>query len=113
MALVLMMPLLTLVADAMGMLGGMTVGTLTLDLSVPVYLNETQKAVKLWDVTSGLIKAGVFGLAIGLISCQQGLSTTGGAEGVGRSTTAAVVTTLFALILIDAIFTVFFHGFQS
>ncbi len=113
MALVLMMPLLTLVADAMGMLGGMTVATLTMDLSMPVYLNETQKAVKLWDVTSGLIKSGVFGLAIGLISCQQGLSTTGGAEGVGRSTTAAVVTTLFALILIDALFTVLFHGFQS
>jgi phospholipid/cholesterol/gamma-HCH transport system permease protein len=113
MALVLMMPLLTLVADAMGVLGGMTVATLTLDLTSTVYLNETQKAVKLWDVASGLIKSGVFGLAIAMISCQQGLATTGGAEGVGRRTTGAVVAILFTLILIDAIFTVFFHGLAS
>jgi phospholipid/cholesterol/gamma-HCH transport system permease protein len=113
MALVLMMPLLTLVANVMGMLGGMTVATLSLDMTSVVYLNQTQKAVKLWDVTSGLIKSGVFGLAIGLISCQQGLATTGGAEGVGRRTTAAVVAILFTLILIDAFFTVFFHGFAS
>jgi phospholipid/cholesterol/gamma-HCH transport system permease protein len=50
----------------------------------------------------------VFGFAIGLIACQQGLATSGGAEGVGRRTTAAVVTSLFALILIDAAFTLLF-----
>ena len=64
------------------------------------------KAVKAWDIYSGVIKSVVYGLAIALIACQQGLATTGGAEGVGRRTTSAVVTTLFALILIDAAFTV-------
>ena len=61
---------------------------------------------------SGVIKAAVFALAIALIACQQGLATSGGAEGVGRRTTSAVVTTLFALILLDAGFTVLFHAFH-
>jgi phospholipid/cholesterol/gamma-HCH transport system permease protein len=112
-ALILMMPLLTLVANVMGVLGGMTVSVMTLDMTSIVYLNQTQKAVQLWDVSSGLIKSGVFGLAIGLIACQQGLATSGGAEGVGRRTTAAVVSILFTLILLDAIFTVLFHGFRT
>jgi phospholipid/cholesterol/gamma-HCH transport system permease protein len=51
----------------------------------------------------------VFGLAIGLVACTHGLATTGGAEGVGRRTTASVVTSLFAIILIDAAFTLAFH----
>ncbi len=58
----------------------------------------------------GVIKCGVFGVAFGLIACQQGLSTSGGAEGVGRRTTASVVVSLFAIILIDAGFTVLFHA---
>ncbi len=69
-------------------------------------------ALHVWDVFQGLIKCGVFAVAIGLISCQQGLATTGGAEGVGRRTTASVVTALFALILLDAGFTVLFHAFH-
>jgi phospholipid/cholesterol/gamma-HCH transport system permease protein len=105
------MPLLTLVADAMGMLGGFMVGTISLDFTPLSYLNQTQASVDLWDVGQGLLKSVVFGLAIALIACQQGLATTGGAEGVGRRTTAAVVTTLFSLILIDAAFTGFFRGF--
>jgi phospholipid/cholesterol/gamma-HCH transport system permease protein len=54
----------------------------------------------------------VFALAIALISCQQGLATTGGAEGVGRRTTASVVSILFSLILLDAAFTILFHAFN-
>jgi phospholipid/cholesterol/gamma-HCH transport system permease protein len=69
------------------------------------------KALTVWDVYSGVLKSVVFGLAIALISCQQGFAATGGAEGVGRRTTSAVVATLFSLILIDAAFTVLFHGF--
>lgn len=52
----------------------------------------------------------MFAVAIGVISCQQGLATTGGAEGVGRRTTSSVVISLFALILIDAGFTILFHA---
>jgi phospholipid/cholesterol/gamma-HCH transport system permease protein len=111
-ALILVMPLLTLLADLVGLLGGMVVGLTTLDLSVAGYITETRKALTLWDVYSGLIKSAVFALAIALIACQQGLATTGGAEGVGRRTTASVVTILFSLILLDAGFTILFHAFN-
>jgi len=104
-ALMLVMPFLTLLADLVGVLGGLVVALTTLDLTLSAYVSELQKAVKLWDVYSGLIKSVVFALAIALIACQQGLATTGGAEGVGRRTTSAVVTTLFTLILVDAAFT--------
>jgi phospholipid/cholesterol/gamma-HCH transport system permease protein len=107
--LFLVVPLLTLLADMMGMLGGLVVGITSLDLTMQAYIIETQSAVDSWDVFSGVLKSGVFGVAIGLIACQQGLATTGGAEGVGRRTTASVVTILFALIAIDAVFTVFFQ----
>jgi phospholipid/cholesterol/gamma-HCH transport system permease protein len=104
-ALMLVMPFLTLLADLVGVLGGLVVALTNLDLTLSAYVGELQKAVKLWDVYSGLIKSVIFALAIALIACQQGLATTGGAEGVGRRTTSAVVTTLFTLILIDAAFT--------
>jgi phospholipid/cholesterol/gamma-HCH transport system permease protein len=108
-ALVLVVPLLTLMGDFVGILGGLLVGVVTLDLTVVGYVNQTLRALDLWDVGQGLVKAGVFSLAIGLISCAQGLATTGGAEGVGRRTTSAVVMSLFALILLDAIFTFAFY----
>jgi phospholipid/cholesterol/gamma-HCH transport system permease protein len=108
-ALVFVMPILTLLADFVGIVGGMLVGILSLDLTLTAYLNETRTALHTWDVFQGLIKCVVFAFAIGLIACQQGLATSGGAEGVGRRTTAAVVTSLFALILIDAGFTMLFY----
>ncbi len=111
-ALVLVMPILTLLGDFVGILGGMAVGIGGLGLTFQGYLIETRKAVVLWDVSSGLVKSVVFAIAISLIACQQGFATTGGAEGVGRRTTSAVVSTLFALIVIDACFTMFFHAFN-
>jgi phospholipid/cholesterol/gamma-HCH transport system permease protein len=96
----------------MGILGGLVVGLVSLDLTVAGYLIETKKALALWDVGSGLLKSVVFAAAIAVVSCQQGFATTGGAEGVGRRTTASVVTILFSLILIDAAFTVFFYEFH-
>jgi phospholipid/cholesterol/gamma-HCH transport system permease protein len=93
----------------MGILGGLLVGIINLDLTFTAYVNQTGRALDLWDVFQGLVKAGFFGLAIGMISCAHGLATTGGAEGVGRRTTSSVVTGLFALILIDAAFTLTFH----
>ncbi len=110
--LMLVMPVLTLFADLMGIVGGLVVGLMSLDLTIPGYLTETKKALAVWDVGSGLLKSVVFAVAIGVISCQQGFATTGGAEGVGRRTTASVVSILFALILIDAGFTVFFYEFH-
>jgi phospholipid/cholesterol/gamma-HCH transport system permease protein len=112
-ALMFVMPLLTLMADAMGVLGGLCVAVFSLDIGIVGYLHQTQKVVQAWDVYQGLCKSVVFALAIALIACQQGLAASGGAEAVGRRTTASVVITLFTLILIDATFTVFLHAFSS
>jgi phospholipid/cholesterol/gamma-HCH transport system permease protein len=106
----LVMPLLTCVADLCGILGGLVVAIYRLDLTSAAYFIEAQRAVKMSDITSGLWKSVGFAVATALISCQQGLATTGGAEGVGRRTTAAVVSTLFSLILIDVMFTIFFEA---
>jgi phospholipid/cholesterol/gamma-HCH transport system permease protein len=110
-ALTLVLPLLTILADLVGIAGGMVVAMLSLDLTANAYLIETQKAVGLWDVSSGCIKTAAFGVNVALIACQRGLSTRGGAEGVGRATTSAVVTSLFAIVVADAMFTVVFNVF--
>lgn len=110
-ALVLAMPLLTLIADAVGIFGGLLVGIVELDLTVVAYAVETQQAVDVMDLLTGVVKSVVFALAISLIACQQGLATSGGASGVGRRTTSSVVSILFTLILIDAAFTVAFYLF--
>jgi phospholipid/cholesterol/gamma-HCH transport system permease protein len=108
-ALLIVAPLLTILADVAGVLGGLVVGVLSLDLTVRGYLNQTTRVVTLWDLSSGVLKSVVFALFIALIACQQGLATTGGAEGVGRRTTSAVVLTLFSLILTDALLTIVFR----
>jgi phospholipid/cholesterol/gamma-HCH transport system permease protein len=108
-ALLLVVPLLVVVADVAGLVGGLVVGVWNLDLTTTAYVNETARVLTLWDVSTGILKSLVFALAIALIACQQGLATSGGAEGVGRRTTSSVVTTLFTLILLDAVATVFFR----
>jgi len=109
-ALVLVLPLLSILAAGAGIAGGLLVSMFGLDLTVHAYLLQTQKAVQLWDVFSGALKTVVFGLNIALIGCQRGLATHGGAEGVGRATTSAVVTSLLAIVVTDALFTVMFHA---
>lgn len=104
--LVIVAPFLVLMADAVGILGGSLVASLTLDISTTSFLIQLRSAVKASDILSGMVKGVVFCAAIALISCQQGLATSGGAEGVGRRTTSAVVSILFTLILLDALFTV-------
>jgi phospholipid/cholesterol/gamma-HCH transport system permease protein len=111
-ALMLVVPMLTLLADLVAISGGLVVGVTSLDLTVSAYLGETQKALAVWDVFSGVLKSVVYALAIALISCQQGFAATGGAEGVGRRTTSAVVSILCCLILIDAGFTALFYVFD-
>jgi phospholipid/cholesterol/gamma-HCH transport system permease protein len=111
-ALVIAIPFLVLLADAVGILGGLLVGLTSLDISIAGYLLETKRALSVWDIYSGVAKSVVFGVAIALIACQQGLATTGGAKGVGRRTTSAVVTTFFVLVVLDAGFAVLFHAFH-
>jgi phospholipid/cholesterol/gamma-HCH transport system permease protein len=108
-AMVAVVPLLTLVGDLCGILGGVFVSMLRLDITLPAYLARTQQVLDMWDVGSGVMKSVVFGWAIALVACQRGLATRGGAAGVGLSTTSAVVASLFALVVIDALFTVIFN----
>jgi phospholipid/cholesterol/gamma-HCH transport system permease protein len=104
--LALVAPLLTLLADGVGIAGGLLVAVTRLELTPAAFMNELRQSLQLSDIASGLAKSVVFAFAIALIACQQGLATSGGAEGVGRRTTGAVVSILFVLILIDAVFTV-------
>ena len=108
-ALLIVLPALTIIGDLIGVLGGLVVAVTSLDVTIRAYFVETITAVQLWDVQHGLIKSVAFALAIGLIACQQGFAASGGAEGVGRRTTATVVTSLFALVVLDALFTVMFR----
>jgi phospholipid/cholesterol/gamma-HCH transport system permease protein len=104
-ALVLVVPILTAIGDLLGSLGGLGIAIVYLDQPPIVYLQNLQRAVGALDVGTGLIKSVFFALATGLIACQRGLATRGGAVGVGRSTTSAVVVVLFTLVGIDAVFT--------
>ena len=111
-ALALMLPILTLLGDAFAIAGGAVVGVGSLDVPFTAWARQTHNALDLWYVCSGLLKSVAFGLAIALVACQWGLTTRGGAEGVGRSTTSAVVSSLFFLVVIDSAFTVLFHAWD-
>ena len=110
-ALTLVMPILTIVADAMSIAGGIWVASVALGVGPGLWFSEMRQWMGPWDVFSGLLKGTVFGVAIAVIACQQGFATSGGAEGVGRRTTSAVVYSLFAIILLDAGFAVLFRVF--
>jgi phospholipid/cholesterol/gamma-HCH transport system permease protein len=96
----IMLPVLTIFADTIAILGGLGISTVSLHVSPHVFLDGLKSFFKMMDLTSGLLKAFVFGSIISIIGCYQGFKTTGGAEGVGRSTTRAVVISS-ALILIS------------
>lgn len=108
-ALALVTPVLTLLGDVVGVAGGAVVGTVSLGVSPRAYLAELQTAVFAWDLGTGLVKSVAFGIAIAVIGCRQGFKTRGGAAGVGRGTTTTVVLCLFAIVLLDTLFTVFFR----
>jgi phospholipid/cholesterol/gamma-HCH transport system permease protein len=108
-ALLLMLPCLTLFADLVGILGGLTVATFGLDLPVQVYVRQSRIALSTWDVFSGIIKSIAFAILIAGVGCLRGFQARGGAESVGRVTTSAIVAGIFLIIVTDAIFTVVFH----
>jgi len=99
--LLVALPCLTAFGDAVGILGGFTVGVGVLDLSAAGYLTDSLTALTLEDVWGGIAKAAAFALIIGVVGCERGLSTAGGAEQVGRSTTAAVVRSIVLVIAAD------------
>jgi len=96
-----MLPLLTVVADLFGLVGGWIVSLYTLRLNTALYWNTAMRSLAYNDVLEGLLKPLVFGFIIGLIGCYFGINTTGGTRGVGRSTTQAVVTASILVIIAD------------
>lgn len=98
-ATTLMLPLLIGLADAIGILGGYLVSVVAMGANPTTYLNSTFQYMNMEDLTSGLVKAAVFGLLISTIGCAQGFHARGGAEGVGRATTAAVVSGSIAILV--------------
>jgi phospholipid/cholesterol/gamma-HCH transport system permease protein len=108
-AAMIVVPLLTLYADFFGIIGGVIVGVLGLDLTVYTYLKETQRSLTLLDIITSLIKSGVFAVLIAGIGCQRGFEVRGGAEAVGSATTSAVVAAIFLIILTDSAFALVFQ----
>src|SRR5207244_11142201 len=93
----------------MGVLGGSVFGMIGADYTFGTYLAATRDALFLRDIITGLVKSVVFGLVITGVGCQEGFSTGAGSEQVGRSTTAAVVTSIFLVVLVDLVFTAIFY----
>jgi phospholipid/cholesterol/gamma-HCH transport system permease protein len=98
---IVMLPLLTILGNALGILGGWLVAVQLLGANPVVYQQRTFQFLELNDLMSGLIKAAVFGLILTLTGCVRGYYTRGGAEGVGRATTSAVVTASLTILLSD------------
>ncbi|NQT90909.1 MAG: ABC transporter permease [Candidatus Omnitrophica bacterium] len=108
-ALLVVLPLLTIYADFIGILGGYIVGVFKLHISSNMYLNMTTSPLGLKDLYTGLLKSGIFAVIIAIVGCYEGFRTTGGAEGVGRSTTLSVVTSFVLIIAADCLFTALFY----
>jgi len=97
----IMLPLLVLLADGLGIFGGYLVAVVLLGANPVAHMDNTFRFMDFSDLSSGLIKAAVFGMLIAVIGCQQGLDTRGGAEGVGRSTTRSVVLASVSILIAD------------
>ncbi len=107
-ALVVMLPLLTVFADVMGLLGGMVMSSSMLEVSFQNFVDRLTQSVELGDYLVGIGKAPVFAVIIASVGCYQGFRVTGSAESVGRQTTISVVQSIFLVIVVDAAFSVVF-----
>ncbi len=105
-ALFLMMPLLSLYADLMGILGGVVIGVSLLDLNFMEYYNMTRESVKLNDLWVGLFSAAVFGVLVAMAGCMRGMQCGRSASAVGEATTSAVVTSIVSIVVSMALITV-------
>jgi phospholipid/cholesterol/gamma-HCH transport system permease protein len=103
-------PLLVVVADVLGVLGGFIIAALKLGFNPSLYLRSTLDFLRLDDVVSGLAKAAVFGFIIALMGCYQGYNSRGGAQGVGSATTSAVVAASILILAFDYVLTELFFA---
>ena len=107
--LVITLPLLTFFADVMGLLGGAVISQFLLGISPMQYVDRVHQAVDIKDLAVGIVKAPFFAFMIAVIGCMHGLRVSGSAESVGRETTRAVVKAIFVVIVLDALFSIFFE----
>jgi len=108
-ASLIMLPALTVIGDALGILGGLVVATLTLHLTPGLYLNDVFDSLSFGDVGSGIAKSFCFAYFIAVVGCYNGLHTTGGADGVGRATTNTVVLAAILVLISDFFLTKLFY----
>jgi phospholipid/cholesterol/gamma-HCH transport system permease protein len=109
-AAVITMPMLVAIGDSIGVFGGYIVGTRNLGFNGATYLKNTIDFAKADDISSGLIKAAVFGFIVALMGCYHGFHSKGGAQGVGRATTNAVVSACILILAADFFLTaILFH----
>src|SRR5437773_4396769 len=99
------LPALVLVADIIGVFGGFLVGTYKLGFNPEAYLNRTHQYLQTTDIVSGLVKAAVFGFIVTLMGCYHGYYSRGGAQGVGRATTYAVVSASVLILVFNYVIT--------
>ncbi len=104
-AMLIMMPALTVLGEGIGLFGGWLIGVTTLHLDPYFYVANSISTVEQKDLLTGLLKAFCFGGVVGTVSCFFGMNVSGGAEGVGRSTTDSVVTSLTSMLAVDAVLT--------
>jgi len=109
-ALLVAMPLLAVYADLMGLAGGALMAIVSLDITFTQFTERLKDVVPIWAFWVGIIKAPVFGVMIALVGCREGLKVRGSADSVGRQTTRAVVVSIFLVIIIDAVFSIFFSA---
>ena len=108
-ACTVMMPLLAFYASMLSIIGGAVLAATSLNIPFATFIERIQEVVPITDLYIGLIKAPVFGAMIAIIGCYQGMQVEGDAEQVGSRTTAAVVQSIFLVIVLDAFFAVFFE----
>jgi len=106
--MMVMLPCLTIWANTMGILGGALFGVAQADFTLQRYVQASIESLFLRDIFSGLVKSVMFGVTITAVGCLEGLTTGGGAEQVGRSTTRAVVVSIFMVVAVDLVFTALF-----
>jgi phospholipid/cholesterol/gamma-HCH transport system permease protein len=112
-ALLIMLPILTVLGDLIGIVGGMIISLYSLGLDYSFYKSTTIQALALQDVFTGLVKPVVFAVIIATVGCYLGLNTTGGTQGVGKSTTMSVVTSSILIFLFDFLLVkIFFLVFE-
>ena len=108
-AILIMLPCLTIMADFMGILGGYLIGTTTLGINSIAYINNSLDAIKVIDITTGLVKSVVFAVIIVMVGSYMAFIIEGGAEKVGQNTRNSVVISMVLIIIADLFFTALFY----